>query len=52
MSQPNLSCSHPLFVYLHRIFVPEWWLSYEEFVDENAKSPPIDGNSVAYRNAR
>lgn len=30
-----------LFVNLHRILIPEWWLSNEKFVDKNAERPPV-----------
>lgn len=38
---------HSLFIDLHRILVPEWRLTDQEFVDENAKSPPVDCETVA-----
>jgi len=36
-----------LFVYFHGVLVPEGGLADEEFVDEDAKGPPVDCGSVA-----
>lgn len=36
-----------LLVYFHGILVPEWWLADKEFVDEDAKGPPVYCTAVA-----
>jgi len=33
-------------VYFHRVGIPKWRLSDQEFVHQDAKSPPVDGNSM------
>lgn len=43
----NSASADLLFVELHRVVVPKRWLPHKELVDENAKSPPIDGITVA-----
>lgn len=27
--------------------MPKWWLSHEEFINQNSKRPPIDGSPMA-----
>lgn len=36
-----------LFVYPHRILIPEWWLSNDEFIYEDPQRPPVHSKTVA-----
>ena len=38
-----------LLIDLDRRLIPEGGLSHEEFVQKDAKSPPVDGGGVAFR---